>query len=150
MSNYTPLVAGRIGVNTTFDQGSNAKILLLEQLSLSEGKYYNPQLYMFVNPRYDSTQTGYNTAVDLFPSVQTYSIGKRTIYYNRISVSSIRTLTCQKGSAVNVSDLLSVINNLIGIRLTSNDITDQVLPDADSNGNISFNLTASENSLIIY
>lgn len=72
--------------------------------------------------------------------------GTATVTYNRVDIEVVAiaasTTEFEVGSAVNVVDLLPAINAAFGINLTSEMVTDAVLPSTDE-GAAQFNLTMS-------
>ena len=92
---------------------------------------------------YSGSRSTNNTRLYLTPKAGSTAVGRITLYYNRIALSSITGLTVVKGSAVNIVDLLTQINTELGVELVEADIVNGVLP-----ATVGFSLTASSANLI--
>lgn len=92
---------------------------------------------------YSGTAYPRNTRLVLDAPLESTSVGRTTVYYDRINLASITGLQVSKGSATTVFELLPAINELMGIALDANDVVNGVLPASGA-----FNLQASATNLI--
>jgi hypothetical protein len=100
--------------------------------------------FEFSNPTpYSGIKSVKNTRIYLTPRASSSQIGRITVYYDRISLSTITGAKVVRGTATTVTQLLSEINEELGIELTNNDIEEAPLGVTPT-----FTLTASPTSLI--
>lgn len=98
---------------------------------------------MGVPADYNGPSSPKNTRLYMSPSATSPSVGRITLYYDRIDLVDITTLAITKGAAIMISDVLEQINDELGIELAVTDIVDAALPPAGP-----FTLTASAANLI--
>jgi hypothetical protein len=79
-----------------------------------------------------------NTRIYAIPALASLYVGRITLYYDRIALSTVVNLSVTKGSATTVHELLDQINEELGIILTTADVADAALP-----GSGGFTLTAT-------
>ena len=94
-----------------------------------------------------STYTGSaynrNTRLVLDAPLDSTSVGRTTIYYDRINLSTITGLNVEKGSATSLVQLLPAINELMGVEFEAADVVDITLPSSGQ-----FDMAASASNLI--
>ena len=135
----------------TISIGYNPRQILLDMYNLETGRNYDLSRWDFKNPIKQTNGSLRNTLIVLFNSVSNENLyGARGVFYNRIHTSALGTITAQKGNNTLVSEVLAQINSQFGIRIGIQDIVDEALPAADTNGNVSFTLNFSANSLQFY
>lgn len=69
-----------------------------------------------------------NTKVFIDPIPASPNVGRGKIYYTRIPLSTLPTISVVKAGATNISDLLPQISAEIGITITAADIVDAPIP----------------------
>lgn len=84
-----------------------------------------------------------NTKLILDAPLDSTSVGRTTVYYDRINLGGISGLQVSKGSSTTVFELLPAINELMGIALTISDVVNATLPASGT-----FSLQASATNLI--
>ena len=92
---------------------------------------------------YNGPSSPKDTRIYLTPIAASSSVGRITLYYDRIDLADIITLAITKGAAIMISDVLDQINDELGIELATTDIVDAALPPAGP-----FTLTASAANLL--
>lgn len=80
----------------------------------------------------------------LTPKPSSLVVGRSTVYYDQINLSTITTLMVVKGAAAMVADLLPQISDEMGVTLELADITNAALPGSGT----TFTLTASATNLL--
>lgn len=76
-------------------------------------------------------------------------VGSKTIYYNRIHIGALPTLTVARGSATTYHGLIPVLNSVFNLRLSPSDIENGPLPDQVSE-NITITLPITDDSYLYY
>lgn len=100
--------------------------------------------YEFSNPTpYTGIKSTKNTILYLTPKSTSAQFGRITLYYNRINLNTITGARVIKGSATTVTQLLSEINEELGVELANFDIEEAILGTSPT-----FTLTASPLSYI--
>lgn len=84
-----------------------------------------------------------NTRLVLDAPLESTSVGRTTIYYDRINLATITGLNVEKGAATTLLQLLPAINELMGVQFEAADVIDVVLPSSGT-----FELAASASNLI--
>ena len=92
---------------------------------------------------YSGSRSPKNTRVYLTPKPSSANVGRITLYYNRIDLATIASLMVTKTTQTNVVDLLTQINDELGVTLVASDIVNTTLPSAGP-----FTLTATATNLI--
>lgn len=92
---------------------------------------------------YSGPRSTKNTRIYLTPKASSASVGRITLYYDRINLATITTLAVVKAAEVNVVDMLPKLNEELGITLVAADITNGVLPASGG-----FTLTASATNIL--
>ena len=92
---------------------------------------------------YSGSRSPKNTRVYLTPKPSSANVGRITLYYNRIDLATIASLMVTKTTETNVVDLLTQINDELGVTLVASDIVNTTLPSAGP-----FTLTATATNLI--
>lgn len=104
----------------------------------------NPAEFVINAPTvYSGTAYLRNTRLILDAPLESTSVGRTTVYYDRINLASITGLQVSKGAATSIIELLPAINELMGITLTVNDVVNAVLPLSGT-----FSLEATSSNLI--
>lgn len=100
--------------------------------------------FEFSNPfTYVGVKSTKNTRIYLTPKANSSQIGRITVYYDRIDLSTIVGSKVIRGSATTVTQLIPEINEELGVELTNNDVEEAPLGVTPT-----FTLTASPTSLI--
>lgn len=136
----------------TIDMGGDGKTLLLAMIGKKLGETLSAEDYDFQDPEtpIDASQ-GKNTMVRMYPKGGTGGYGPKVIYYDRINIKELGTVSIDKGSYTRVKDTLADINNKYGVYLTETDIVDADLPAADATGTVYFNIVINDaKSLVFY
>lgn len=92
---------------------------------------------------YSGSRSPKNTRVYLTPKPSSANVGRITLYYNRIDLATIASLMVTKTTETNVVDLLTQINDELGVTLVASDIVNTTLPSTGP-----FTLTATAINLI--
>lgn len=92
---------------------------------------------------YSGSRSPKNTRVYLTPKPSSANVGRITLYYNRIDLATITSLMVSKTTEANVIDLLTQINDELGVSLVASDMVNTTLPSAGP-----FTLTATATNLI--
>lgn len=92
---------------------------------------------------YTGTAYDRNTRLMLDAPLESTSVGRTTIYYDRINMATITGMQVEKGAATNLVDLLPAINELMGVQFLPADVVDVVLPSSGT-----FEMAASASNLI--
>lgn len=92
---------------------------------------------------YSGSRSPKNTRVYLTPKPSSANVGRITLYYNRIDLATITSLMVTKTTEANVVDLLSQINDELGVTLVTSDVVNTTLPSTGP-----FTLTATATNLI--
>lgn len=105
----------------------------------------NPADYNASAPEtYTGTAYPRNTRLVLDAPLESSVVGRTTIYYSRIEMStSLVGLIVAKGSATTLLELLPALSEIIGVQLAANDVVPLALPASGS-----FTLTASTTNLL--
>ena len=136
----------------TIDIGGDGKEVLLASLNYKLGTNFTLDDFEFGTPSAVTMPSPtHNTQIKLGPKAHSGYYGNRTIYYNRVHVSQLGTITVAKGTATKVSHLLQKINEKYGILITELDIYDALLPDIPpGETNITLDLNFRPTSIIFY
>ena len=89
-------------------------------LSVADVEFGTPE-------RLDTPGTLSNTSVRLFHKLGVPYIGSPKLYYDRIHVSFLGTITIEKGNSVRLYQLLPAINQKYSINITEEDVEDEQL-----------------------
>ena len=92
---------------------------------------------------YTGTAYPRNTRLVLDAPLESTSVGRTTVYYDRINLASITGLSVDKGAATTLLELLPAISDLMGIQLVALDVVNITLPASGT-----FSLQASTTNLI--
>lgn len=90
-----------------------------------------------------------NTKLVISPKSNSGYYGNKVIWYNRIHISELGTITVNKGTSTLYSQLIPAINTKYGIYLSVDDIVDGPLPVGQS-GEIAVTLPINPSSLMFY
>jgi hypothetical protein len=150
----------------TVDLGNDGHAILLELLKNYDGSIYPSSDYVFSDPVALTGQDAIvgvtkdangvnqpivrNTRIFLTPVAKTGNYGPRVIYYNRIHVSDLGTITVPIGTATTIYEALPQINTNYGIGLSQDDVVDAPLPAPDSNGYVTVTLSIKPTSVLFY
>ena len=77
---------------------------------------------------YNGPVAAKDTRLYLTPLAASPNVGRITLYYDRLDFADITSLAITKGAAVMISDILSQINDELGILLEASHIVDAALP----------------------
>lgn len=92
---------------------------------------------------YSGSRSPANTRVYLTPKPASVNVGRITLYYDRISLSTITTLMVKKTTETKTVDLVGQLSDELGVVLTASDIVDTTLPATGP-----FTLTATATNLM--
>lgn len=90
-----------------------------------------------------------NSSVRLFHKLGTPYVGSPKIYYDRIHVSYLGTITIEKGTSTRLYQLLPAINSKYNISITPDDVEDEFYGSIGG-GEILVNLKIKESSVTYY
>lgn len=95
---------------------------------------------------YTGTAYPRNTRLILDAPLESSVVGRTTIYYSRIDMSTALTgIMVAKGSATTLIELLPALSEIIGVQLGANDVSPVALPASGT-----FTLTASATNLLYF
>lgn len=97
----------------------------------------------------DTPGTTHNTTIKITPKLGSRYYGTIKLNYDRIHKSLLGNIVVDKGSAVRVHDLLPAINEKYGIKLTDEDVENDLL-DPFTNGDIVVDLVIKPDSVLFY
>ena len=136
----------------TIDAGGEGHSVLMAAINQKLGTTYALTEFNFSDPVAVAVPTPtHNTMIRMVPYVHSGYYGSRKVYYNRIHVSELGTISVTRGAALNVVDLLTQINDKLGILIKPTDIYDAVLPAAvPGETSVAVDLNFRETSVIYY
>lgn len=94
---------------------------------------------------YSGARSAKTTVVQLTPKAGAPSVGIAKIYYDRIDLTNVTTLTVDRGGANSLAELLPALNEELGLEFS----TDDFQPTSFGGGDPNFTLTAKASNLIM-
>lgn len=138
----------------TIDAGGDGKNIILLALGEMDNKVYSPQDFVFSDPQVNTNGLFQrNSFVLITPVSGSGYYGTRTVYYDRVNISTLGVLNLtpsEWSGAIDTHSLLLAINNKYGIYLKPSDVVNTSLPPPDGSGNITVTLSFTPSSIIFY
>jgi hypothetical protein len=140
----TVVVLGKISL------GQNPKKNILNMYSGTTRRPESQFDYEFENPvKNEDSGVSANTSV-LVSKKPLGRFESFTIKYNRLHISTLGVISVQKGTSTSVFQLLEKINTKYNTSFTQDDVVDNVLGEADGNGDVIVELVLTGKSLQFY
>jgi hypothetical protein len=135
----------------TIDHGGDGNVVLLALINAKENTNLVMSDFVFSDPEIPSEINPIrNTKIKLIPKAASGYYGVKTIYYNRVHLSELGAVTIEKGSAINLVDLLPSINTKYGVYIKPSDVVDYRLPSVGTSQDIVVTLDFTSTSVVFY
>lgn len=128
----------------------NAKQYLIGLVYAETQTYLSEIDVVFSDPVRLEHGSSRNTHVKVYPKVWVPFINGYDLYYNRVHSSRVRPFKIIKGDAKTVHQVIDIINDTQEFNFTVDDLVDNALPIADSEGYVIFKPEFKPTSLGFY
>lgn len=128
----------------------NAKQYLIGLVYAETNTYLNEIDVVFSDPVRQEHGSSRNTHVKVIPKVWIPFANGFDVYYNRVHSSRVRPFKILKGGAKTVHQVIDIINDTQEFNFTVDDLVDNALPIADSEGYVIFRPEFKPTSLGFY
>lgn len=128
----------------------NAKQYLIGLVYAETQTYLSEIDVVFSDPVRQEHGSSRNTHVKVYPKVWVAFANGYDVYYNRVHSSRVRPFKILKGNAKTVHQVIDIINDTQEFNFTTDDLVDNALPIADSEGYVIFKAEFKPTSLGFY